>query len=128
MEVRRTVKYTVLCLLFIVLGFGSGYLTSMAINSIKESDNKLYNKDIRTYRPQQTIVDEEIEETKKHYLLKNENNILSLYEISGEERRLIKETGIDTFFLPEEDIKKLNNGIQLSTIEEGFELIEDFTS
>lgn len=131
MQSGKVFKSIALCLLFIILGFGGGYFTSMSMLSINKvtPENSKKEENIEIYKPQPTVEETFIAEPpQKYYLLKNENSYLTLYEIYEDEKHIIRQTGIDIFFLPSEDREKLKNGIKLTSIEEGFELIEDFTS
>lgn len=134
MKTLNKINIIMLCAAFIFLGFGSGYFTGQLINSAKVGSSKTEeNQDTRVqiYRPQPTF--EQIpsptpDNQSIYYILKNENDILCLYEVVGEEKNLIKQLNINSQFLPQEDREKLKNGITLNSLEDGFSLIEDFTS
>ncbi len=127
MNFKRTFSYIILSVIFCSIGFGGGYL--IGANSIpSEAENKSPSPpSLQSYNfePAENDDDEGFEEM---YLLKSEDNILTLYRITGELTSVIKSVEINTSFLPSEDRIKLNNGIYFDNVEEGFSLIEDFTS
>ncbi len=133
MSINKKIVLSLILLLFVFLGFGSGYLAGKIINSTKKASQTPQAPDIATeiYRPQPTTENTPIVTSQPvipYYLLKNENDVLSLYEITGEEKTLIKTININSVFLPSEDREKLKKGIAVASLEEGYELIEDFTS
>ena len=133
MKSLNKLNIIMLCAAIIFLGFGSGYFTGELINSKKNESKTQDNQDARLqiYRPQPTteqLPSQTPDTHTNYYILKNENDILSLYQVIGEEKILIKELSINSQFLPQEDREKLKKGITLNSLEDGFSLIEDFTS
>ena len=63
-----------------------------------------------------------------YYLLQNENNVLNMYEVSGDNKKLIKSIALNSAFLPAEDRENLKKGIKFTDKEYGYNLIEDYTS
>ena len=127
MKFKKTFSYIILSIIFCSIGFGGGYL--LGANSVpSQAQNKTPNTpSLQSYNfePVENDDDDDFEEM---YLLKNEDNILTLYRITDELTSVIKSVEINTDFLPSEDRIKLNNGIYFENVEEGFSLIEDFTS
>lgn len=129
MNKKNIFKYTSIITGFALMGFLIGFLISISFSS---KNNVTHTKThSNNEKPQSVILNEEtISSTPilPCYLLKNENEILTLYEINGNEKNVVKTVSINSQFFPPEDIKKLSNGIELSSIEEGFNLIADFSS
>ncbi len=129
MNFKKTFSYVILAFIFCLIGFGGGYL--IGANSVPtKADDELATTNppsLESYSSQ-PIENDDGEEFDECYLLKNENNTLTLYRISDEVTSVIKSIEINTAFLPSEDRIKLNKGIYFDNIEEGFSLIEDFTS
>ena len=127
MNFKKTFSYVILAIIFSSIGFGGGYL--IGSNSIPSDakDNLPTPPSLESYNFE-IIADDEQNESKETYLLKNENDILTLYRISDETTSIIKSIEINSSFLPSEDRIKLNKGIYFDNVEEGFSLIEDFTS
>ena len=135
MRIKREYLYIALCIVFIFLGFGGGYLSGKAIYSDKEAkQNSSENTGtaIQSFQPEPTEFAREASASDVaspiYYLLINEKNFLNLYEINGESRVLIKKINFNMQFLPAEDSQRLTAGIRLDSKEEGYSLIEDFTS
>lgn len=61
-----------------------------------------------------------------HYLVQASDNSLTLYEVNGESKILIKDWEIDIGLLPPSDAARLKDGITAPTKEKGFEIAEDF--
>ena len=129
MNFKKTFSYVILAFIFCLIGFGGGYL--IGVNSVPTKANDEFitinPPSLESYssKPIETDDKEEFDEC---YLLKSENNTLTLYRITDEVTSVIKSIEINPSFLPLEDRIKLNNGIYFNDIEEGFSLIEDFTS
>ena len=128
MNFKKTFSYVILAFTFCLIGFGGGYL--IGANSVPtRADDELTitnTPSLESYSSQPIENDEKALD--EYYLLKNENDILTLYRITDEVTSVIKSIEINTAFLPSEDRIKLNKGIYFDDIEEGFSLIEDFTS
>lgn len=127
MDFRKSFSYAVLAIIFCSIGFGGGYF--LGANSVpSQAENKTsVTPSMQSYNFEPELNDE-TEEVKETYLLKNENNVLTLYHITDEVTSVIKSVKVNFDFLPPEDKIKLNKGIYFDNIEEGFSLIEDFTS
>ncbi|MBR3791629.1 MAG: BofC C-terminal domain-containing protein [Clostridia bacterium] len=129
MNFKKTFSYVILAFIFCLIGFGGGYL--IGANSVPtKADDELAATNppsLESYSSQ-PIENDDDKEFDECYLLKNENNTLTLYRITDEVTSVIKSIEINTSFLPSEDRIKLNKGIYFDDIEEGFSLIEDFTS
>ncbi len=63
-----------------------------------------------------------------YYFLQAQEEELRLYEVDGENRRLIKKAPVDTSMFPAADRTMLEEGIQLLNLEESVQYFEDFTS
>ena len=96
------------------------------------SDNKSDNSSnnvTKIYNPQ--ITNENLPLTPtipKSYTLKLEDNFLNFYLHSDTETILLESVQIDTSLFPANDITVLSESINVTTLEEGISLIEDFTS
>ena len=65
----------------------------------------------------------------KSFLIKHQNNKLTLYKISeNDSLSVIEEYDIDISLLPEEDRYSLSEGITVDSFEEALALLEDFSS
>ena len=132
MRFKKTFAYIILAIIFCSVGFGGGYL--IGANSVpSKADENVQNQtppSLESYNPQLYPENEQEKNTEDgiKYLLKNEDNILTLYRISNEVTSIIKSIEINPSFLPSEDLIKLEKGIYFDSVEEGFSLIEDFTS
>ena len=63
-----------------------------------------------------------------YYYLQSEENMLNLYEINGDSRKIVKSVEVNLQMFPREDRELLKNGIMALTLEEGIEIIENFVS
>ena len=132
MNNKRIFTYIILAAIFCFIGFGGGYL--IGINSIpSHADENITKKptpSLESYNPEPFSEDtsEESSDNVEKYMLKNENGVLTLYRISDEVTSIIKSIEFNSSFLPAEDRTKLEKGIYFDNIEQGFSLIEDFTS
>lgn len=107
----------------------------------KKTDEKLINKteseiqieyigwEIQKFTPSEVIVYKEVYDfCNEHYLLKDSEGEIVVFGLDkhGNEREVIKETGIQTQYLPETDIENLKNGIRVYGNKELGQLLEDF--
>lgn len=134
MKIKRNCLYALICAGFVFLGFGGGYLTGKATKSekVSEQKNNVPNTEITLQSsplptPKTESVTAELPQSTA-YLLVSENNRLNLYEINGDEKILVKTISFNQEVLPAEDKQRLAEGILLENKEDGYELIEDFTS
>lgn len=129
MNKNTFLKYTSIIAAFALTGFLIGFFISSSISKKPSVTPKTTSNNNENTQPvitnNETLAPSPILPC---YLLKNENEILTLYEINGNEKNVVKTVSINSQFFPPEDIKKLSTGIKLSTIEEGFNLIADFSS
>ena len=135
MRIRKEYLYIAFCIGLIFLGFGGGYLSAKAIYSDKPAEQNSSQNMVATVqsfqpKPTEFVHEETAGDTTSsiYYLLISEKNFLNLYEINGDSRVLIKTVNFNVQCLPAEDRQRLNSGIRLSDKEEGYSLIEDFTS
>ena len=100
------------------------------INSLKKYNNTTTQQDnSQIYNPQITEEHQTPVITKPiSYTLKLENGFLNFYLNSGTETILIDSATINSSLYPENDIKALSQSITVTTLEEGINIIEDFTS
>lgn len=74
-------------------------------------------------------LEENIEaEPQEEYLLTIEDERVIMYLISGDEKSEIYSVKIDEEYYPIEDIKALREGIVAYTVEEGYEIMENFVN
>lgn len=129
---KKTFFSISLSVLFGVLCFFSGYLVgensknAPVDTDILQANSADFDKNNSTAASENDII-ENIDE-KEQFMLKNENDILNLYSLSDNNRQIVKSIPFNSSFLPSNDRIKLEQGIFLDTVEEGFALIEDFTS
>ncbi len=127
MNLKKTISYVILAVIFSSIGFGGGYLIGANSVPSNANDNPTPLPSLQSYNFEITADDEQ-KKSAETYLLKNENDILTLYRITDETTSIIKSISINSSFLPSEDRIKLDKGIYFDNVEEGFLLIEDFTS
>ena len=113
-----------LCLFFIF------FSVFYRINSLKNKNNtRLKQDNSQIYNPQITEENPPPVITKPlNYTLKLENGYLNFYLNSGTETILIDSSAINVSLYPENDIRVLSESITVDTLEEGINIIEDFTS
>lgn len=63
-----------------------------------------------------------------YYFLQAQDNELRLYEMNGENRKLIKKAAAQMDMFPASDKSMLEKGIRLLNLEESIQYFEDFTS
>ena len=126
---RNFFTYLVLGFIFCSVSFGGGYLLGMNSVPSEATDEKISTQtpSLESYNPQ-PLTDENGDTSREQFLLKDENGVLTLYRIGDEVTSIIKSIQFDSSFLPSDDRIKLEKGIYFDNIEEGFSLIEDFTS
>lgn len=62
------------------------------------------------------------------YIMRLDDKILSLYEITGSEETAISAITIDPSYYPPEDIKELKQGVVAYSKEDGYLRLENFTN
>lgn len=74
------------------------------------------------------VYKEKIDYCNEHYLLKDVEGEIIVYALDkyDREREIVKETGIQTKYLPEADIENLKNGMNVYGNKELNQLLEDF--
>ncbi len=132
MKQNKLFSYIIMSLICISFGFTGGYFIGKYVpnqsNASLQTQTQTKN-DTEYSQPVIQISPSPIPSVFTHYyLLKNENDVLKFYEVKGDEYILIKSININSSVLPSEDREKLKTGIKLSDKEEGFALIEDFSS
>lgn len=127
MKQKNAVIYSFILVLVVIVGLFIGYLTSYLLKADNPPENDI-GLEIYNTEPYTDEVTTEATNPPIYYLLKNENEVLKLYEVLGSSETLIKSINIASEFLPKEDQNKLKKGIKLESKEEGYEIIEDFSS
>ena len=94
-------------------------------NRNKEDKN---HQNSEVLNPQNGTIDEPSATEEEKYLLRLENQTLTLYELSDLCERVIKSTNINKSYYPNEDILRLEEGIKAETLQQGFEILENFTN
>jgi len=85
--------------------------------------------EIQKFTENEVVVYKEINDfCNEHYILKDIEGQIIVYSLDkyNNEKTLIKETGIQTKYLPETDIKNLRNGIKVYSSKELNQILEDF--
>ena len=62
------------------------------------------------------------------YSVQLSEKTLSLFEIDGQNKKLVTSMEINPEFYPEEDIAKLEQGIEAYCMEDGYEILENFAN
>ena len=96
----------------------------------EEKDIQQYYKDweIKKYSPTEVVLYREKDEyCDKHYVLRENNGVIAIYKIDDNNKETLREnTQIQTKYLPEIDLIKLNSGIYAIGEEELNSILEDF--
>ena len=76
------------------------------------------------------IIDEETEEEPQtiYYIVKLEGKNLVLYEVDGDNKKNITSVTINPENYPEEDIVKLETGVEAGYKEDGYAILENFAN
>ncbi len=99
------------------------------INYTKAQIQQKYkNWKIEEFTPNQiTLYQEQDGFCGQHYLIKENNGVLAIYEIDQSGKQTLKEyTEIQTMYLPEEDLRRVTNGIEAIGNLELYKVLEDF--
>lgn len=129
---KKSFLFVSLSALLCVSCFVGGYITggerskASYDTDISETDALKSEAEISTPAAENEII--ESNDAAEEFMLKNENGILKLYSITESGGTVVKSVPFNSSFLPSGDRIKLEKGIILDTLEEGFSLIEDFTS
>ena len=102
--------------------------TNLNFDKNKRQKTVSNNENIKQISSEQAITEETNNNEMSYFLLKINNNVLSLQEVKNDVVTLIKESKIDIDSLPQNDIEKLNEGIITESLEQGYQMFEDFTS
>lgn len=126
---KKIFSYVILGFIFCFVGFGGGYLigSNSVPSQVINENAPTKTPSLESYNPE-PIIDDNGKTSAEQFLLKDENGVLTLYRISDEVTSIIKSIQFDSSFLPSDDRIKLEKGIYFDNIEQGFSLIEDFTS
>lgn len=63
-----------------------------------------------------------------YYFVQSEEDSLNIYEVDGENKTLVKSAEVNLELFPASDKEALQQGVKVNNLEEGIQLIEDFTS
>lgn len=63
-----------------------------------------------------------------YYSLQSQDNFLILYEVNGEQKTEVRRLPFEKTLYPEEDLSELAEGIRADSLEEGIQIMENFTS
>ena len=128
---RKEYLYGVLYAVVVAAAFGGGYFAGQVADAdetvIKDNKEEIFTNTVAVDDDFEEIISEQ-EQIGIYYILKDEEKSLKLYKIENGEKTLIKGIDFDTKYLPAEDKQRLEKGIKLEDIEDGYELIEDFIS
>lgn len=130
MNKQRDYVYILMCICIAVVGFGAGFFSK---SELVDKENKIKQQQILSEQSKQSfnpdvMQTENNEENLDYYFLVSREKTLLLYQVNDEEKILLKEINFDTSSLPDEDRLKLKAGIAINSLEDGYLLIEDFTS
>ena len=130
-------KYKKIIISVSVFTAAAAIAVTMAYRSVREEEKKReiasaqQEESVEIYRPVVTTEPESTPEATVqpiYYYLQSEENMLNLYEINGESKKLVKSVEVNLQMFPQEDRELLKNGIMALTLEEGIEIIENFVS
>lgn len=99
------------------------------VNKTKEDLESIYKTwNIITFNNKEVIFAKEVNsECEEHYLVKDLNGYISIYNINENDKEtLLSTTEITTNYLPQEDKEKLKEGIRVDTNEKLNKLLEDY--
>ena len=85
--------------------------------------------EIQKFTSNEVVVYKEVHDfCNEHYILKDVEGEIVIYALDkyDKEREIIKETGIQTMYLPETDIEDLKEGVKVYSNKELNQLLEDF--
>ena len=112
-----------ICTIFLFFSiFLKNLISDRKIPDSQGNTTKIYNPQITTEKLPLPVV------TPKNYTIKLEDNFLNFYLNSDTETILLDSVQIDSSLYPANDISALSESINVTTLEEGISLIEDFTS
>ena len=112
-----------ICTIFLFFSiFLKNLISDRKIPDSQGKTTKIYNPQITTEKLPLPVV------TPKNYTIKLEDNFLNFYLNSDTETILLDSVQIDSSLYPANDISALSESINVTTLEEGISLIEDFTS
>ena len=108
--------------------------TNIVQNETEISSQYVTDDCVNEWEDYSKTVQEEIKETgqnlndeNKHYILRENDGFINIYYLNeNEEEILYKVTDISTKYLGDDDIKKLDDGIEVVGIQKVNELLEDY--
>ena len=108
--------------------------TNIVQNETEISSEYVTDDCVNEWEDYSKTVQEEIKETgqnlndeNKHYILRENDGFINIYYLNeNEEEILYKVTDISTKYLGDDDIKKLDDGIEVVGIQKVNELLEDY--
>lgn len=100
------------------------------INLTEEDFKKLYPEwEVHKFTADELIIYKEKDGfCDQHYKIKNDNGYIAIYKIdkNGKEKGLVEKTEIEVQYLPEADIKKIEEGLIVYSEKELNKIIEDY--
>lgn len=99
------------------------------VNKTEEEIEQIYGGwDIEKFSPTEIIVYKEMSgNCGEHYFVQNHNGVIGIYTVDEYGVKKLKEdTEISTQYLPEEDIQKLNAGVEIIGYTKLTEFLQDF--
>lgn len=137
MKIKQFIFYTMLGITFAGCGFLFGYIFSSMYSDkhtppIAQSSfpQQIANAEPVSPPPDTPIitVSPTLQTELHYYIVQNDNNLLCIYEINGNEKNVIKTFPINLNILPNTDKSLLCEGITTDNINSAYEIAENFTS
>lgn len=94
----------------------------------EELKERFSDWEIQKFTPTEIVLYKELDEfCNEHYLLKEDNGYIAIYKLDENDNETLYEvTEIPTEYLPEEDLKQIQNGMRIYTEKELNKTLEDF--
>lgn len=99
------------------------------VNMTEQELREKFNEwEIQKFTPTEIVLYKEVNEfCDEHFLLKEENGYITIYELDeNENAKFLQTTEISTEYLAEEDLEQIRNGIKVYTEKELNKTLEDF--
>ena len=126
MQKKNVIMVSSICLAAGIISAVSAYIFTRekgAEDFVIEENKQIYKPVITTEPETEEIVYEPV-----YYSVQSVGDALNLYEMQGENRKVVKTFNVNLQMFPEEDVELLKNGIKAMTLEDGLEIMENFTS
>lgn len=127
MQKKNVIMVSSICLAAGIISAVSAYIFTRekgAEDFVIEENKQIY-KPVVTEEPsaEAELVYEPI-----YYSVQTNGSNLNLYEMRGDNKKVVKTFNVNLQMFPEEDVELLKNGIKAMTLEDGLEIMENFTS